>query len=70
MVPDELLALEEALGILTKEDPISAELVKLRYFAGMNHDEAAATMGMSVRSAQRSWTYARAWLCRQKERQL
>ena len=51
MVPDELLALEEALGILTKEDPISAELVKLRYFAGMNLDEAAATMGMSVRSA-------------------
>jgi RNA polymerase sigma factor (TIGR02999 family) len=67
MVPDELLALDEALDLLAREDPTAAELVKLRYFAGMNHDEAAAMMGISVRSAQRSLTYARSWLRRQME---
>jgi len=69
MIPDEILALDEALDILAREDSTAAELVKLRYFVGMDHQEAAATMGVSVRSAQRSWTYARAWLRRQMERQ-
>jgi RNA polymerase sigma factor (TIGR02999 family) len=65
-LPDEeLLAVDEALELLTKEDPAAASLVKYRYFVGMNMDEAATTMGMSLRSAERTWTYARAWLRRQ-----
>ncbi len=59
---DELLAVDEALDLLAKEDPVAANLVKLRYFVGMTMDEAAATMGMSLRNTERSWTYARAWL--------
>ena len=65
MPDEELLAVDEALELLTKEDPTAASLVKYRYFVGMNMDEAAATMGMSLRSAERTWTYARAWLRRQ-----
>lgn len=65
VVSDELLAVDEALDLLTKEDPVAANLVKLRYFVGMTMDEAAATMGMSLRNAERTWTYARAWLRRQ-----
>ena len=65
-LPDEeLLAVDEALELLTKEDPTAASLVKYRYFVGMSMSEAAATMGMSLRSAERTWTYARAWLRRQ-----
>ena len=62
---DELLAVDEALELLTKEDPTAASLVKYRYFVGMSMVEAAATMGMPLRSAERTWTYARAWLRRQ-----
>jgi len=61
---DELLAVDEALDLLAKEDPVAANLVKLRYFVGMTMDEAAATMGMSLRNTERTWTYARAWLRR------
>lgn len=61
---DELLAVHEALGELEKEDPTSAELVKLRYFVGMTMEEAAAALGLAHRSAERLWTYARAWLRR------
>jgi len=61
-VPDELLAVDEALDLLAKEDPAAANLVKLRYFVGMTMDEAAAALGMSLRSAERTWSYARAWL--------
>jgi RNA polymerase sigma factor (TIGR02999 family) len=65
-LPDEeLLALDEALELLTAEDPIAANLVKLRFFVGMTMSEAAASMGVSLRSAERTWTYARAWLRRQ-----
>jgi len=65
-VPDEeLLAVDEALELLMKEDPAAASLVKYRYFVGMSMGEAAATMGMSLRSAERTWTYAKAWLRRQ-----
>jgi len=65
-LPDqELLAVDEALELLAKEDPAAANLVKYRYFVGMNMDQASATMGMSLRSAERTWTYARAWLRRQ-----
>lgn len=62
---EELLAVDEALDLLAKEEPVAANLVKLRYFVGMSMDEAAATMGMSVRTAGRTWTFARAWLRRQ-----
>jgi RNA polymerase sigma factor (TIGR02999 family) len=65
VVPDELLAVEEALDLLAKEDPAAANLVKLRYFVGMSMSEAAATMGLPLRTAGRTWTYARAWLRRQ-----
>lgn len=64
MRPEELVAVDEALDLLATEDPTAAELVKLRYFVGMNREEAAATMGLSLRTADRVWTYARAWLRR------
>ena len=64
-LPDEeMLAVDEALELLAKEDPAAANLVKLRYFVGMNMSEAAASMGLSLRTAERAWTYARAWLRR------
>jgi RNA polymerase sigma factor (TIGR02999 family) len=63
--PEELLVVDEALDLLAKEDPIAAEFVKLRYFMGMNREEAAATLGLPLRSADRTWAYARAWLRRQ-----
>lgn len=63
--PEELLAVHEALDQLCASDPQAGELVKLRYFVGMTMDEAAAAMGLSTRSAERIWTYARAWLSKQ-----
>jgi RNA polymerase sigma factor (TIGR02999 family) len=62
--PDELLALDEALDTLAKEDPGRAELVKLLFFAGLSLEEAAASLGISKTSAHRQWTFARAWLYR------
>ena len=62
--PDELLAVDEALDLLAQEDPVSANLVKLRYFAGMNMEQAAAALGLPLRTAERTWTFARAWLRR------
>jgi RNA polymerase sigma factor (TIGR02999 family) len=59
---DRLLALDEALDRLGARDPDKAELVKLRYFAGMTIEEAAGTLGISVTTANRWWAYARAWL--------
>jgi len=59
---EDVLALDEALEKLAAKDPAKAELVKLRYFAGMTIDEAAATLGISSATAKRYWTYARAWL--------
>lgn len=70
VVPDELLAVDEALDLLAREDPVAANLVKLRYFVGMTMDEAARAMGIPLRNAERTWTYARAWLRRQIGRQL
>ena len=61
--PDEdLLALDEALTSLAREDPGTADLVKLRAFAGLTQAEAAETLGISRRTADRDWAYARAWL--------
>ena len=59
---DELLAVHEALDGLAAVDATAAELVKLRYFVGMNLAEAAASLGLSLRSAERLWTFSRAWL--------
>jgi RNA polymerase sigma factor (TIGR02999 family) len=59
---DDVLALDHALDRLAAEDPASADLVKLRYFAGLSIDEAAEALGMSPRTADRRWAYARAWL--------
>jgi len=62
---DELLALDEALAKLAEADEVAAELVKLRFFAGLTMDQAAEALGMSCRSAYYAWTYARSWLHRQ-----
>ena len=59
---EELLAMDDALERFTALDPQKAELVKLRYFVGMTNDEAAEILGISVPTAKRWWTYARAWL--------
>lgn len=59
---DNLLALDEALTKLAAEEPAKAELVKLRYFAGLSIEEAADAMGISRTTASRYWTYARVWL--------
>jgi RNA polymerase sigma factor (TIGR02999 family) len=63
--PDGLLALDEALAQLAEVDSVAAELVKLRFFAGLTTDQAAEALGMSSRSAYYAWTYARSWLHRQ-----
>ena len=60
--PDELLAVNEALDKLAREDAAAAELVKLRYFVGMTMEEAASALGLATRTAERTWTFARAWL--------
>jgi DNA-directed RNA polymerase specialized sigma24 family protein len=62
---EQLLALDEALTWLEAEEPAAATLVKLRYFAGMTTHDAAAAMGVSPRTANRHWAYAKAWLFRQ-----
>jgi RNA polymerase sigma factor (TIGR02999 family) len=59
---EDLLALDEALGRLATEEPVKAELVKLRYFAGLSLEEAAACLGISPATAKRYWAVARAWL--------
>lgn len=66
---DEFLALEDALSRLTKADAESAKLVELRYFAGLTIDQAANVLGISPRTAKRNWTYARAWLRRELDRE-
>ena len=59
---DQLLALDESLERLYQEDPEKAQLVKLRFFAGLSIEEAAEALGISRATASRHWTYARAWL--------
>ncbi len=61
----DLLALDEALARLEREDPPKAELVKLRYFAGLTLVEAAEVLGISRATADRRWAFARAWLFRE-----
>jgi RNA polymerase sigma factor (TIGR02999 family) len=62
---DQLLAINEALDKLAIVHKMEAELVKLRYFAGMTNEEAAEVLGISVRTAKYYWTHARAWLYRE-----
>jgi RNA polymerase sigma factor (TIGR02999 family) len=64
---EDLIALDEALDKLAAEDPLKANLVKLRYFVGLSLAEAAAALGLSERTAGRHWAYARAWLRRAVE---
>lgn len=59
---EELLALDEALHGFVQSHPDHAELVKLRFFVGLSADEAAAILGISSSTADRRWTFARAWL--------
>ena len=60
--PDGLLALDDALTRFAVEEPAKAELVKLRFFAGLSTPEAAAALGVSVATAERWWAFARTWL--------
>jgi RNA polymerase sigma factor (TIGR02999 family) len=63
--PDtDILAIDEALTQLSQDHPENAELVRLRYFAGLTLDEAALALGISSATADRRWQYARAWLAR------
>jgi len=64
-VREDLLALDEALTKLTSADPQAAQLVQLRYFAGLSIPEAARALGVSSRTADRLWAFARAWLLRE-----
>jgi RNA polymerase sigma factor (TIGR02999 family) len=61
-IREDLLALDEALTRLAAVNPQAAQLVQLRYFAGLSIPEAAQSLGISPRSADRLWAYARAWL--------
>lgn len=57
-----LLRIDEAVERLAREEPACAELVRLRFYVGMSHEEAAGVLGISDRTAKRYWTFARAWL--------
>lgn len=64
---DDLLALDAALARLAEHDPVKAQLVELRYFAGLTGDQAAQALGISPKTADRYWAYARAWLRREMD---
>ena len=65
--PEDLLALDEALQRLEKTDARAAEVVRLRYFAGLTIDQTAAAMSLSPRTVKREWEFARAWLLKSLE---
>jgi RNA polymerase sigma factor (TIGR02999 family) len=60
--PDEAIAVDEALTRFETINPVAAQLVKLRYFVGLNHCETADVLGISPRQASKLWRYARTWL--------
>ena len=62
---DQLLAVNEGLDKLAAQDPVEAELVKLRYFVGLTTEEAATLLGISPRTARNYWAHARTWLYRE-----
>ncbi len=64
---DDLLALDFALTRLAEQDPVKSRLVELRFFAGLTGDQAALILGISPKTADRYWVYARAWLRREME---
>jgi RNA polymerase sigma factor (TIGR02999 family) len=61
----DLLALDEALTELARLDPVAADLVQLRFFAGLTQQQAAEALGLSPRTVDRTWAHARAWLFQQ-----
>jgi RNA polymerase sigma factor (TIGR02999 family) len=63
--PDQVLAVDEALTRREAQDAAATQLVRLRFFAGLTMEEAAVAAGLPLRSAERLWTYARAWLWRE-----
>jgi RNA polymerase sigma factor (TIGR02999 family) len=65
--PDRLLRVHEVLDQLAAEEPLRAEIVKLRFFVGMNHDEIARALNVSEKTVKRYWAYAKAWLQRALE---
>jgi RNA polymerase sigma factor (sigma-70 family) len=62
---DDLLALDAALQRLAADEPLIAQVVQLRYFAGLTIEQVAEALGISVRTANRHWAYAKAWLFQQ-----
>ncbi len=64
MPEDRLVQVSEALDELEREAPEAAQVVKLRYFAGLTQEQVAETLNISLRSAERHWTWAKAWLFR------
>ena len=67
--PEEILDVDEAIYELSQEHPEKAKLVKLRFFGGLTVPEAAAAMGISTTTADRHWSYARAWLYRKLQQE-
>jgi RNA polymerase sigma factor (TIGR02999 family) len=67
---DQLLAVDEALDKLAAQDALAADLIKLRFFAGLPNAEAARLLGLPERTAKRTWAYARAWLYAELKRTL
>src|SRR5438093_3140601 len=65
---EHLLAVDEALDKLAARDPLGAELIKLRFFAGLSNVDAARMLGIPERTAKRTWAYARAWLYEELKR--
>ncbi len=65
---DHLLAVDEALDKLAAQDPLAADLIKLRFFAGLPNVGAARLLGLPERTAKRTWAYARAWLYEELKR--
>ena len=59
---DQLIALDEALELLREKDEVKANLVELRYFAGLTNAQASEQLGISTATAERYWTFAKAWL--------
>ncbi|HET6249299.1 MAG TPA: ECF-type sigma factor [Tepidisphaeraceae bacterium] len=66
---DEILAFDEAFARLESETPMAAQVARLRFYAGLSIDETAEALGISPRTVDREWTYARAWLFRLLEKE-
>lgn len=62
--PDQIVVLDESIQRLEKEDAQAAQVVKLRFFAGLSVEETASVLGVSERTVKREWQFARAWLFR------